>query len=162
MDPMSGCDIRLVFTFPPRDSTLQYKRCVLLWNDFCCIITLAQTFYMDRLSRHIVSRHAMLRFHVMFFDWHLTHGHLLHSGVKFYNSYRNTPILNINHNIYEFCLFSKILYLLFKGSWNILEYRCLLIGRVHRTCSAKNRISWVSIDLCNSLISGCNPTHSNI
>ena len=27
-DPMSGCDIRLVFTLPPRDSTLQYNRCV--------------------------------------------------------------------------------------------------------------------------------------
>ena len=28
MYPMSGFDIRLVFTLPPRDSTLQYKRCV--------------------------------------------------------------------------------------------------------------------------------------
>ena len=37
MDPMSGCDIRLVFYFPPRDSTLQYKRCVHLWNNFPCI-----------------------------------------------------------------------------------------------------------------------------
>ena len=27
MDPMSGFDIRLVFTIPPSDSTLQYKRC---------------------------------------------------------------------------------------------------------------------------------------
>ena len=25
MDSMSGCDIRLVSTFPPKDSTLQYK-----------------------------------------------------------------------------------------------------------------------------------------
>ena len=33
MDPMSGCNIRLVFTLPPRDSTLQYKRCVQLWNN---------------------------------------------------------------------------------------------------------------------------------
>ena len=40
MDPMSGCHIRLVFTLPPRDSTLQYKRCVHLWNYFPCIITL--------------------------------------------------------------------------------------------------------------------------
>ena len=40
MDPMSGCDIRLMFTLPPRDSTLQYKRCVHLWNKFPCIITL--------------------------------------------------------------------------------------------------------------------------
>jgi len=37
MDPMSGCNIRLVFTFPPRDSTLQYKRCVHLWDNFPCI-----------------------------------------------------------------------------------------------------------------------------
>ena len=34
MDPMSGCDIRLVFTLLPRDSTLQYKKCVQLWNNF--------------------------------------------------------------------------------------------------------------------------------
>ena len=40
MDPMSGFDIRLVFTLPPRDSTMQYKRCVHLWNNFPCIITL--------------------------------------------------------------------------------------------------------------------------
>ena len=40
MDSMSGFDIRLVFTLPPRDSTLQYKRCVHLWNNFPCIITL--------------------------------------------------------------------------------------------------------------------------
>ena len=39
MDPMSGCAIRLVFTLPPRDSTLQYKRCVHFWNNFPCIIT---------------------------------------------------------------------------------------------------------------------------
>ena len=35
-----GCDIRIVFTLPPRDRTLQYKRCVHLWNNFPCIITL--------------------------------------------------------------------------------------------------------------------------
>ena len=32
MDPMSSCNIRLVFTLPPRDSTLQYKRCVHFWK----------------------------------------------------------------------------------------------------------------------------------
>ena len=26
IDSMSGCDIRFVFTFPPKDSTLQYKK----------------------------------------------------------------------------------------------------------------------------------------
>ena len=41
MDLMSGCDIRLVFTLPPRDSTLQYKRCLHLWNNFPCISTLS-------------------------------------------------------------------------------------------------------------------------
>ena len=40
MDPMSGCDIRFVFTLPPRNSALQYKRCVHLWKNFPCIITL--------------------------------------------------------------------------------------------------------------------------
>ena len=36
----------------------------------------------------------------------------------------------MKHNIYEFCLFLKILYFLLKGSFNIPEYRCLLIGHV--------------------------------
>ena len=40
---MSGFDIRLVFTLPPRDSTQQYKRCVHLCNNFPCIITLPFT-----------------------------------------------------------------------------------------------------------------------
>ena len=40
MDSMSGCDIRLVFIFPPKDSTLQYKKCVHLWNNYLCIIIL--------------------------------------------------------------------------------------------------------------------------
>ena len=45
MDPMSGFDIRPVFTLPPRDSTLQYKRCVHLGNNFPCIITLCKCAY---------------------------------------------------------------------------------------------------------------------
>ena len=36
MDPMSGFDTRFVFTLPPKDSTLQYKRCVHFWNNFSC------------------------------------------------------------------------------------------------------------------------------
>ena len=50
MDPMSGCDIRLMFTLPPRDSTLQYKRWVHLWNNFPCIITLQQGMYNSTCS----------------------------------------------------------------------------------------------------------------
>ena len=33
-------NIRLVFTLPPIDSTLKYKRCIDLWNNFSCIIPL--------------------------------------------------------------------------------------------------------------------------
>ena len=36
----------------------------------------------------------------------------------------------MKHKTYEFSLFLKIFYFLFKGSLNILEYRCLLIGSV--------------------------------
>ena len=51
MDLMSGFDIRLVFTLPPRDSTLQYKTCVLFYNNFPCIIILVITlFYVDALN----------------------------------------------------------------------------------------------------------------
>ena len=42
MDSMSGCDIRLVFTFPPKENTLQYKKCVHLWNNFPCFSTLSK------------------------------------------------------------------------------------------------------------------------
>ena len=53
MDPMPGFDIRLVFTLPPRDSTLQYKRCVHLWSIFPCIITLdiSIIFVLTKVSR---------------------------------------------------------------------------------------------------------------
>ena len=44
-DSMSGCDIRLVFTFPPKDSTLQYKKCVHFGNSFSCINTLYKTIF---------------------------------------------------------------------------------------------------------------------
>ena len=80
----------------------------------------AHTLYLDKLSRPIVSRHAMLRFHVMFFDWHLTAICCIQRlGLKIK---KNTPILNIKHNVYEYCLFLKILHFLFKGFW-ILNYR---------------------------------------
>ena len=36
----------------------------------------------------------------------------------------------MKHNIYEFSLFLKMLCFVSKGSLNIPEYRCLLIGRV--------------------------------
>ena len=49
MDSMSGCDIRLVFTFPPKDNTLQYKKCVHLWNNFPCFSTLANATYLQRI-----------------------------------------------------------------------------------------------------------------
>ena len=41
--------------------------------------------------------------------------------------------------MYENCLFLKILYFLFKGSLNITEYRCLMIGRVHCIVLVHNR-----------------------
>ena len=47
MDHMSDFDIRLVFTLPPRDSTLQYKGCLHLWNNFPCIITLSCWLYFN-------------------------------------------------------------------------------------------------------------------
>ena len=50
MDLMSGCDIRLVFTLLPGDSTLRYKRCVHLWNNFPCIITLLIFLYVGEIK----------------------------------------------------------------------------------------------------------------
>ena len=45
MDPISGFDIRLVFTLPPRDSTLQYKR-----NNLPCLTILALNVVMVPLN----------------------------------------------------------------------------------------------------------------
>ena len=89
----------------------------------------AHTFYIDRLSRPIVSRHAMLRFRVMFFYWHLTAICCI-QGLSFTTFKKNTPILKIKQNVYEYCLILKILHFLFQGSISIPEYRCLLIVRV--------------------------------
>ena len=46
MDPMSSCDIHPVLTFPPKDSTLQYKKCVNLWNNFPCNSTLGLVIFL--------------------------------------------------------------------------------------------------------------------
>ena len=60
MDPMSGFDIRRVFTLLPRDSTLQYKRCVNLWNNFPCIITLdiCIVFRLQMYASYSISRYT--------------------------------------------------------------------------------------------------------
>jgi len=50
--PCPDFDIRLVFTLPPRDSTLQYKRCVHLWNNFPWIRTLGLLF--NNLKLHFL------------------------------------------------------------------------------------------------------------
>ena len=42
MDSISGCDIHFVFAFPSTDSTVQYKKCVHLWNNFPYISTLCE------------------------------------------------------------------------------------------------------------------------
>ena len=69
MDPMLGFDIRFLFTLPPRDSTLQYKRCVHLWNTFLVLVKVNRccpactnmyisSFYsmnINRLSMYIVN-----------------------------------------------------------------------------------------------------------
>jgi len=55
MDPMSRIDIRLVFTLPPRDCALQYKRCVHPWNSFPCIITLGGTIYWSQRNYWILT-----------------------------------------------------------------------------------------------------------
>ena len=36
-----------MFTLPPRDSTLQYKRCVHFWNNFPCITSLGLKYLLE-------------------------------------------------------------------------------------------------------------------
>ena len=74
----------------------------------------------------------------------------MHDEVAYYLIYnfeRNIPIFNMKHDIYEFSLSLKILCFVSKGSLNIPEYRCLLIGRVqylytieHAVVCGKHRI----------------------
>ena len=56
MDPMSGFDIRLVFTLPPRDRTLQYKRCVHFWNNFPCNTSLHIFVYIVSVLQFLVEK----------------------------------------------------------------------------------------------------------
>ena len=66
----------------------------------------------------------------------------------------------MKHKIYEFSLFLKNLCFVPKGSLNIPEYRCLLIGRVYMYLytiePVVENIAYhrFIIDLCTSLISG--------
>ena len=65
----------------------------------------------------------------------------------------------MKHNIYEFSLFFKILCFVPKGSLNIPEYRCLLIGRVQYLYTiehaveniAYHRIQLISVTLLSLL-----------
>jgi len=52
MDPISGFDIRIVFTLPPRDRTLQCKRSVHLWNNFPWITTVI---YLSIYNKVVIS-----------------------------------------------------------------------------------------------------------
>ena len=73
MDPMSGFVIRL-FTLPHRDSTMQYKRCVHLWNNFPCIITLDQIKFSMvllwighcHLAYWVIWNHTNSPFHILY------------------------------------------------------------------------------------------------
>ena len=54
MDPMSDFDIRLVFTLDPRDSTLQYKRCV----HFPCLASSVRGFLCFNWEHDILKKSA--------------------------------------------------------------------------------------------------------
>ena len=53
IDFLSGFVIPFVFTLPPRDGTLQYKRCVHLWNNFPCITTLGSNVIINHATFYI-------------------------------------------------------------------------------------------------------------
>ena len=53
-------DIRLVFKLPPSDSTLPYKRCVHLWNNFPCMKSLT-----TRISYHPVLHYIVCMYTVL-------------------------------------------------------------------------------------------------
>ena len=69
MDPMSGFDIRLVFTLPPRESTVQYKRCAHLWNNFPCISTLIRGDLMLKCAMYVCILSVLV--YTCTVSWHL-------------------------------------------------------------------------------------------
>jgi len=84
------------------------------------------------------ARHATVPCNVY---WLKSHDHLLHSGVKFNNFWRNTPILNINHNVYEyFFYFAFRFQRILKYSWIQMfsDWLCTVLH--YRTCCGKYRI----------------------
>ena len=54
MDPMSGSDIRFLFTLKPR-STLQYEKCIHLWNNYIYILSLWTVRY-TQYSVHVSAK----------------------------------------------------------------------------------------------------------
>ena len=96
VDPMSGCDIRLVFTLPPRDSTLQYKRCVQLWNNFPYITPLKKSVSNEMLFTDV---------------WRVSKPSIVYG----YNSKQNQE-MHINLNVFYKCVTYKI-----KVNWNPRE-----------------------------------------
>ena len=59
MDSMSGCDIRLVFTFPPKDSTVQYKNDYTSEITFLALVPCAYTPFSKLMSKLLVNIHAL-------------------------------------------------------------------------------------------------------
>ena len=60
------------FYFLKRETFHKEASIAVIVKDRAQTTQTAHTLYLDRLSRRIVYRHAMLRFHKMFFDCHLT------------------------------------------------------------------------------------------
>ena len=69
MDPMSGFDIRLVFTLAPRDSTLQYTRCVHFWNNFPCVTSLVFLFQFFPVLSPVIPLAGCQSFHPHWSHW---------------------------------------------------------------------------------------------
>ena len=57
----------------------------------------------------------------------------------------------MKHNIYKFSLFLKILCFVSKGSLNIPEYRCLLIGRVQYLYTIEHVVENIAYHMFQSI-----------
>jgi len=71
--------------------------------------------------------------------------HNTHSGVKFYNFYRKTPILSMKYNLYEFSLFFEDFMFriqrILKYPWKqMFAYWSCTVLVHNRTCCGKYRI----------------------
>ena len=89
MDSMSGCDIRLVSTFPPKDSTLQYK------NAYTSEITFLALVPWETVHKNIETVHKYIETVHKYIERIYTNIEIVHKYIETVHKYLETIYKNI-------------------------------------------------------------------